>query len=71
MIFLGDFNMTTEDLKLQDVCDTHDLENLIKERKQSFRGALRKTCSENMQQIYRSIPMPKCNLSKVALLQLY
>ena len=27
---LGDFNMTPENLKLQDSCDTHDLENLIK-----------------------------------------
>ena len=26
----GDFNMTPEDLKLQNFCDTHGLENLIK-----------------------------------------
>ena len=31
ILFLGDFNMTTEDLKLQMFCDTHDLQNLIKE----------------------------------------
>ena len=31
ILLLGDFNMTPEDLKLQDFCDTHDLENLIKE----------------------------------------
>ena len=30
ILLLGDFNMTPEDLKLQDFCDTHDLENLIK-----------------------------------------
>ena len=28
---LSDFNMALEDLKLQDFCDTHELENLIKE----------------------------------------
>ena len=28
---------------------------------------LRKKCSENMQQIYRKIPMPKCDFIKVAL----
>ena len=27
-----------------------------------------KSCSENMQQIYRRTPMPKCNFNKVALL---
>ena len=31
ILLLGDFNMIPEDLKLQDFCDTHDLENLIKE----------------------------------------
>ena len=31
-------------------------------QRQPFRGVLRKMCSENMQQIYRRIPMPKCNL---------
>ena len=31
ILLLGDFNMTPEDLKLQVFCDTHDLENLIKE----------------------------------------
>ena len=29
-----------------------------------------KRCSENMQQIYRRTPMPKCDFNKVAL-QLY
>ena len=31
ILLLGDFNMSLEDLKLQDFCDTHDLENLIRE----------------------------------------
>ena len=31
ILLLRDFNMTPEDLKLQVFCDTHDLENLIKE----------------------------------------
>ena len=31
ILLLGDYNMTPEDLKLQHFCDTHDLENLIKE----------------------------------------
>ena len=39
-------------------------------QKQSSRGVLRKRCSENMQQIYRRIPMPKYDSNKVAL-QLY
>ena len=38
--------------------------------KQPPRGVLRKRYSENMQQIYRRTPMPKCDFNKVAL-QLY
>ena len=34
-------------------------------RKQPSRGVLRKRCSENMLQIYRT-PMPKCDFNKVA-----
>ena len=34
--------------------------------KQPFRGVLRKKCSDNMQQIYRRTPLPKCNFNKVA-----
>ena len=30
ILLLGDFNMTLKDLKLQEFCDTHDSENLIK-----------------------------------------
>ena len=38
--------------------------------KQPSRGVPRKRCSENMPQIYRRTPMPKCDFNKVAL-QLY
>ena len=37
---------------------------------QPSRVVLRKRCSENMQQIYRRIPTPKCDFNKVTL-QLY
>ena len=37
-------------------------------QKQPPRGVPRKSYSENMQQIYRRTPMPKCNFNKVALL---
>ena len=36
-------------------------------QKQPSRGILRKRYSENMQQIYLRIPMPKCDFNKVAL----
>ena len=39
-------------------------------QKQPSRAVLRRRCSENMQQIYRRTPMPKCDFNKVAL-QLY
>ena len=35
-------------------------------QKQPSRGVLRKRCSENMRQIYRRTPMPKCDFKKVA-----
>ena len=34
-------------------------------QKQPPRGVLKKWCSENMQQIYRRTPMPKCDFNKV------
>ena len=34
-------------------------------QKQPFRGVLSKSCSENMQQLYRRAPMPKCDLKKI------
>ena len=37
-------------------------------QKQPHRGVPRKRCSENMQQVYRRTPMPRCDLNKVALL---
>ena len=33
-------------------------------KKQPSRGVLEKWCSENMQQIYRKTPMPKCDFKK-------
>ena len=39
-------------------------------QKQPPRGVPRKRCSENMQHIYRRIPMSKCEFNKIAL-QLY
>ena len=33
---------------------------------QPSRSVLKKSCSENMQQIYRRTPMRKCNFNKVA-----
>ena len=43
----------------------------IKPQMQPFRGALRKRCAENMQQIYRRTLMPRCdfNFIKVAVRQ--
>ena len=35
-------------------------------QKQPSRGVLKKRCSENMQQIFRRTPMPKCDFNKVA-----
>ena len=36
-------------------------------QKQPSRGVLKKKCSENIQQIYRRTPMPKCGFNNVAL----
>ena len=36
-------------------------------QKQPFRGVHKKRFSENIQQIYRRTPMPKCDFNKVAL----
>ena len=36
-------------------------------QKQPPRGVPRKRCSENIQEIYRRTPMPKCDFNKVAL----
>ena len=42
------------------------METILKIQKQSPRGILRKSCSENMQQIYRRTTLPKCDFNKVA-----
>ena len=38
-------------------------------RKQPNGGILSKSCSENMQRIYRKTPMPKCTHAKATLLK--
>ena len=38
---------------------------------QPSRGVLRKRFSENMQQVYRATPMPKCNFNKVAIFKTF
>ena len=40
-------------------------------QKQSSRGVLRRRFPENMQQIYRRTPIPKCDFKKVAKQQLF
>ena len=47
-----------------------EIRAITRGQKQPSRGVLRKSCSGNMQQIYRRATMSKCNLNKVAL-QLY
>ena len=50
--------------------DDYFLASKLTCQKQPPIGVPRKKCSENMQQIYRRTPMPKCDFNKVAL-QLY
>ena len=40
--------------------------HFLNSQKQPSKGVFRKRCSENMQQIYRRAPMPKCDFNKVA-----
>ena len=47
-----------------------DVEGMKIIQKHPSKGILRKMCSENMQQIYRRAPIPKCDFNTVAL-QLY
>ena len=42
------------------------LDPSFKKKKQPSGGVLKKRCSENMQEIYRRTPMPKCDFNKVA-----
>ena len=44
-----------------------NLKYLYKLQKQPPRGVPKKRCSENMQPIYRTTPMSKCDFNKVAL----
>ena len=37
----------------------------IPKTKQLSRGVFRKRCFENMQQIFKKTPMPKCDFNKV------
>ena len=39
---------------------------MLETQKQPSRGVLRKRCSENIQQIYKRTPMPKCDFNKDA-----
>ena len=39
---------------------------LLNNQKQPSRGVLRESCFQNMQQIYRRTPIPKCDFNKVA-----
>ena len=56
-------------MKFNSITSTAVAENHFGQ-KQPTRGVLRKSCSENMQQIYSKTPMPKYDFNKVAL-QLY
>ena len=55
--------------KQMDIFLTYSFFKCSNFQKQPSRGVLRKRCSENMQQIYRRTPMPKCDFNKVALHQ--
>ena len=50
----------SDNIKLTSYNDTNEIQE------QPSSGVLRKKCSENMQQIYRRISMPKCDFDKVA-----
>ena len=45
---------------------TAKVETTMNYQKQPPRDVLNKRCSENMQQIYRRTPMPKCDFNKVS-----
>ena len=46
--------------------DEHLISNDNYLKKQPPGDVLEKKCSENMQQLYRRSPMPKCDFNKVA-----
>ena len=43
------------------------MQNSLQMHKQPSRGVLRKSCSKNMQKLYRRTPMLKCDFNKVPL----
>ena len=47
--------------------DTRNYAISINDQKQPSRGVLKKRCCENMQQIYRRTPLPKCNFIEISL----
>ena len=65
-LFLEFFKVDLKEVKIHIL----DSETSFKYQQQPPRGVPRNRCSENMQQIYRRTPMPKCDFNKVAL-QLY
>ena len=53
--------------KVRDFVNVGILKAIYHAQKQPTRGVPRKRCSENIQQIYRRTPMPKCGFNNVAL----
>ena len=73
LMYVGWFLRQNLVKKTENIICTWTLVKWISSRiiqKQPTIGVLRKRCSANMQQIYRRIPMPKCDFNNVAL-QLY
>ena len=79
LIYLKVTNDLNGARKLQQMCKCKIVVIFIKEvdiynlklsklllQKQPLRGVFEKRCSENIQQIYRRTPIPKCNFNKVA-----
>ena len=65
---------TLEYLKIQESLRSENLTEyyyICKEQKQPSRDVLRKRCSENMQQIYRRTPMPKCDFNNLASIYMF
>ena len=48
-------------------CVSASISRKLRIQKQPSRVILNKRCSENIQQIYRKTPMPKCDFDKVVL----
>ena len=57
-------NVKTWSLK---ICKQYFTSVIVIAQKQPPRSVIKKKCFENMQQIYRRTPMPKCDFNKVAL----